>query len=44
MEGDRDARRRQAFYDGLMEQHVWPGLVAEERWVRRWERSPNAAV
>ena len=44
LEGDEDARRRQVFYDGLMEQHVWPALVAEERWVRRWERTPNATV
>ena len=37
-------RRRQAFYDSLMEQHVWPALVAEERWVRRWEPTPSGTV
>ncbi len=43
VEGGEDATLRQAFYDGLMEQHVWPALVAEEHWMRRWERSPSAA-
>ena len=43
VEGAEDETRRQAFYDGLMEQHVVPALVAEEHWVRRWEHSPNAA-
>jgi hypothetical protein len=27
-----------------MEQHVWPALVAEERWVRRWEPTPSGTV
>jgi hypothetical protein len=41
--GAEDDQRRQTFYDGLMEQHVRPALVAEEHWVRRWEHSPNEA-
>jgi hypothetical protein len=44
LEGAEDEQRRQAFYDSLMEQHVRPALVAEERWVRRWERSASAAI
>ncbi len=43
-EGEEDEKRRQAFYDSLLEQHVRPALVAEEHWVRRWERSPNSAI
>jgi hypothetical protein len=27
-----------------MEQHLWPALVAEERWVRRWEPTPSGTV
>jgi hypothetical protein len=44
MEGAEDEKRRQVFYDRLMEQHVRPALVAEEHWVRRGEHSPNSAV
>jgi hypothetical protein len=44
VEGAENENRRQAFYDGLMELHVRPALVAEEHWVRRWERSPNSAI
>ena len=44
VEGAEAERRRQAFYDSLMEQHVWPALVAEERWVRRWEPTPSGTV
>jgi hypothetical protein len=43
-EGAEEEKRRQLFYDSLMEQHVRPALVAEEHWVRRWERSPNSAI
>ena len=44
LEGAEDEQRRQVFYESLMEQHVRPALVAEERWVRRWERSASAAI
>ena len=42
--GAEDEKLRQVFYDSLMERHVRPALVAEEHWVRRWERSPNGAI
>ncbi len=44
IQGEEDEKRREAFYENLMEKHVRPALVAEEHWVRRWERSPNAAI
>ncbi len=37
-------QRRQAFYDTLMEQYIRPAVIAEEHWVRRWERSPTLAT
>ena len=37
-------KRRQAFYETLMEQHIRPAVIAEEHWVRRWERSPILAT
>ena len=39
-----EAERRRVFFETLMEQHVRPAVVAEERWVRRWERSPQAGA
>jgi hypothetical protein len=43
-EPEADAERRQLFFRSVMEQHVRPAVVAEERWVRRWERDPRAGV
>jgi len=36
---DEAETRRRAFFGAVMEQHVRPAVLAEERWVRRWERS-----
>ena len=41
---DDDERRRQDFYESIFEQHIRPAVIAEEHWVRRWERSPILAA
>jgi len=41
---EEEAERRRVFFETLMEQHVRPAVVAEERWVRRWERSAQAGA
>jgi len=37
-----DEERRREFFSALAEQHIRPAVAAEERWVRRWERTPQA--
>lgn len=41
--GDEEERRR-LFFDTLVEQHIRPAVVDEERWTRRWDRSSRAAA
>lgn len=39
-----DGLPRADFYNTLVEQYLRPAVVAEERWVRRWERTPQAGA
>ena len=40
---EEEARRR-LFFDTLVEQHIRPAVVDEERWARRWDRSALTAA
>jgi hypothetical protein len=39
VEEDTEKRLQQMFFSTLMDRHIRPAVIAEERWIRRWERS-----